>query len=51
MTTHLAYVVAAYGVSALVLGLLALVSMLQRRNARRQMAALEAAGIKRRSES
>ncbi len=51
MTTHMAYVLAAYGASALVLGMLALGLVLQRRSARKQLAALEAAGIKRRSEA
>ena len=51
MTTHMAYVFAAYGASAFVLGILALGLVLQRRNARKQLAALEAAGIKRRSEA
>ena len=50
MTAQLAYVAAAYGVSALVLGNLAFALVLQRRSAKRQLAALEAAGIKRRSE-
>ncbi len=51
MSTHMAYVAAAYGASALVLGFLALGLVLQRRNAKKQLAALEAAGIKRRSEA
>lgn len=51
MTAQMAYVVAAYGVSALVLGLLMLGLFVQRRSAKRQITALEAAGIKRRSES
>jgi heme exporter protein D len=48
---HIAYVMAAYGVAGLVLGVLALSLVLQRRSARRQLAALEAAGIKRRSDN
>ena len=51
MTTHIAYVAAAYGVSAIVLGILTLAFLLQRRSAKRQIAALEASGIRRRSES
>jgi heme exporter protein D len=51
VTTHIAYVAAAYGASALVLGLLALGLFLQRRGAKKQLAALESAGIKRRSEA
>ena len=51
MTAHMAHVAAAYGVSAIVLGILALALLLQRLRAKRQIAALEAAGIKRRSES
>jgi heme exporter protein D len=50
MTTHMAYVAAAYGASALVLGILALGLILQRRSAKLQLAALEAAGVKRRSD-
>ena len=51
MTAQIAYVAAAYAVSAVVLGILALALVLQRRNAKRQIASLEAAGIKRRSEA
>lgn len=51
MSAHMAYVLAAYGASGLVLGILALGLVLQRRNAKEQLAALDAAGIKRRSEA
>jgi heme exporter protein D len=51
MSTHIAYVVASYGASALVLGTLALWLVLQRRATKRDLAALEAAGIKRRSDN
>ncbi len=47
---HIAYVMAAYGVAGLVLGILALSLILQRRSAKRQLSALEASGIKRRSD-
>ena len=48
---HDAFVLAAYGASALVLGGLALWSLLARRKVLRDLATLESAGIKRRSES
>lgn len=48
---HDAFVLAAYGASVLVLGGLALWIILARRKVLRDLAALEAAGIKRRSES
>jgi heme exporter protein D len=49
--SHDAFVLAAYGASALVLGGLTLWIMLARRKLLRDLASLEAAGIKRRSES
>ncbi len=51
MTTHMSYVLAAYAASAFVLGILALGLVLQRQSAKKQLAALEAAGVKRRSEA
>ncbi len=46
-----AFVLSAYGISALVLGLLIIWIVSARRSAKRELAALEASGIKRRSES
>ena len=51
MSAHVAYVVAAYGVSALTLAGLALWILIDQRARRREIAALEAAGIRRRSDS
>lgn len=48
---HDAFILASYAASALVLGGLALWIALARRKVMRDLAALEAAGIKRRSES
>ena len=51
MSTHTLYVAAAYGVSALVLAGLALWIIMDQRARRRELAALEAAGIRRRSDA
>ncbi|HRP78531.1 MAG TPA: heme exporter protein CcmD [Aquamicrobium sp.] len=51
MSTHALYVAAAYGVSALVLVGLALWILADQRARRREMAALEAAGLRRRSDT
>jgi len=48
--THDAYVLAAYGVSAVTLLLLVAALMIDQRGRRRDLAALEAAGVRRRSE-
>lgn len=49
--SHDAYILAAYGASIIVLGALASWIYLTRRKVVRDLAVLEAAGIKRRSES
>jgi heme exporter protein D len=49
--SHDSFIVASYAASALVLGGLALWIILARRKVMRDLAALEAAGIKRRSEN
>lgn len=51
MSGHELYVAAAYGISALVLAMLALWIIADQRARRRELAALEAAGIRRRSET
>ncbi len=51
MNPHLLYVVAAYGISALVLAALAWWILADQRARRREMAALEAAGVRRRSDA
>ena len=51
MSTHDLYVAAAYGVSALVLAALVLWIAADQRARRRELAALEAAGIRRRSDA
>ena len=51
MSTHALYVAAAYGVSALVLAGLAWWMLADHRARRREMAALEAGGIRRRSDA
>ncbi|MCO5145306.1 MAG: heme exporter protein CcmD [Aquamicrobium sp.] len=51
MSAHALYVAAAYGVSALVLAGLALWILADQRARRREMAALEAAGVRRRSDA
>ena len=50
MSAHAVYVAAAYGVSAFVLSALAAWVLLDQRARRRELAALEAAGIRRRSD-
>jgi heme exporter protein D len=51
MSAHVLYVAAAYGVSALVLAGLALWILADQKARRREMAALEAAGVRRRSDA
>ena len=51
MSAHALYVASAYGVSALVLGTLVAWILLDQRARRRELAALEAAGIRRRSDA
>jgi len=51
ISAHAAYVAAAYGVSFLVIAALAGWILLDQRARRRELAALEAAGIRRRSDS
>ena len=51
MSAHALYVAAAYGVSALVLAGLALWILADQRARRREMAALEASGVRRRSDA
>jgi heme exporter protein D len=51
MSAHVLYVAAAYGISALVLAGLALWILADQRARRREMAALEATGIRRRSDT
>ncbi|MGB8818012.1 MAG: heme exporter protein CcmD [Rhizobiaceae bacterium] len=48
---HTAFIAASYGASLLVLGALALVIIAGRIKAKRELAELDAAGIKRRSDS
>lgn len=50
MSAHAIYVASAYGISAIVLAGLALWIMLDQRARRRELAALEAAGVRRRSD-
>jgi heme exporter protein D len=50
MTAHAFYVTAAYGVSALAIGALIAWAVLDSRARRREMAELEAAGVRRRSD-
>ena len=50
MSTHALYVAAAYGLSALVLAGLALWIVADQRARRHEMAALEKAGVRRRSD-
>jgi heme exporter protein D len=50
MMTHEAYVIAAYGVTVLVLAGIALWLVLDQRARRRQLADLEARGVRRRSQ-
>ena len=50
MSAHALYVAAAYGVSALVIGAVIAWILVDQRARRRELAALEAAGIRRRSE-
>ncbi len=50
MSGHAAYVAAAYGISAFVLVALVAWVMLDQRARKRELAALEAAGIRRRSD-
>lgn len=50
MSTHALYVTAAYGISALTLAGLALWIIADQRARQRELAALEAAGIRRRSD-
>ena len=50
MSAHVLYVAAAYGISALVLAGLALWILADQRARKREMAALEAAGVRRRSD-
>lgn len=47
--SHAAYVAAAYGLSALIIGALVAWILLDQRARRRELAELEAAGIRRRS--
>jgi heme exporter protein D len=49
MSAHAVYVASAYGISAIVLAGLAAWIMLDQRARRRELAALEAAGVRRRS--
>jgi heme exporter protein D len=49
MSAHALYVAAAYGVSALVLASLAAWILLDQRGRKRELAKLEAAGLRRRS--
>lgn len=51
MSAHVAYVTAAYGLSALVIAGLAIWLVADQRARKRELAALEAAGIRRRSDS
>ena len=51
MSAHTLYVAAAYGISALVLAGLALWILADQRARKREMAALEAAGVRRRSDT
>lgn len=51
MSGHVAYVAAAYGVSALVIAGLAIWIVVDQRARKRELAALEAAGIRRRSDA
>lgn len=51
MSAHVLYVTAAYGISALVLAALALWILADQRARRRELAALEAAGVRRRSDA
>jgi heme exporter protein D len=50
MSAHAIYVAAAYGVSALVLAALAAWIVLDQRARKRELTALEAAGLRRRSD-
>lgn len=51
MSAHALYVAAAYGLSALVLAALAVWILADQRGRRRELAALEEAGIRRRSDA
>lgn len=51
MSAHVAYVAAAYGISALALAALAWWILADQRGRRRELAALEAAGVRRRSDA
>ena len=50
MSAHALYVAAAYGASALVLAVLGLWIVLDQRARKRELAALEASGLRRRSD-